>query len=151
MTAVVFASSKIPFRACLVGCRLLREVLLSCWMFVCLVRRVPVCAGVVSSGSSERCQSRGREHRGRGQQRQRTTPSERRADRGSDSTFQMADIARRILVRGSASPPVCETADCFLVLSLSLLLSIFFLLPLPPACLSLSPKSKQKTQLSTLR
>lgn len=52
-------------------------------------------------------------------------PLEHRADRGSDSTFQMADIARRILVRGSTAPPVCETADYFLFLLLLPCLSPF--------------------------
>ncbi|KAF6725370.1 hypothetical protein FQA47_003091 [Oryzias melastigma] len=46
--------------------------------------------------------------------------SECGADRGSDSTFQMADIARRILVRGSTTPPVCETAHYFLLSCLTL-------------------------------
>lgn len=88
-----------------------------------------------------------------GAERHWTTPFERRADRGSDSAFQMADITRRILARGSTSTPVCETADCFLFHSLSLSLSaplpVFFLpQPLP---LSPSSNSKQKTQLSTQR
>lgn len=82
--------------------------------------------------------------------RQRTTPSEPRADRGSDSTFQMADIARRILARGSTSPPVCKTADCFLF---SPFLSHG---PLPCPSSSLSPClfpqiPNIKTQISTRR
>ena len=80
--------------------------------------------------------------------RQRTTPSEPRADRGSDSTFQMADIARRILARGSTSPPVCKTADCFLFLFLSFSLSLSVSVPSPvfflPQPLPLSSNSKQK-------
>lgn len=70
-----------------------------------------------------------------GAERHWTTPFERRADRGSDSAFQMADITRRILARGSTSTPVCETADCFLFHSLSLSLS----LPPFPSSSSLSP------------
>lgn len=62
--------------------------------------------------------------------------SECGADRGSDSTFQMADIARRILVRGSTTPPVCETAHYFLFLALFL---PYFLLPLLLSCLLPKP------------
>jgi len=98
----------------------------------------PVRAGLVSSGSPE-C----RQSRGRGAERQRTTPLERRADRGSDSTFQMADTARRILARGSTPPPVCETADCFLFLSR--LSSLLILLPQP-----LPSNSKQKEERKQL-
>lgn len=43
----------------------------------------------------------------------------RSADRGSDSTFQMVDITRRILARGSTSTAVCETAGSFLFQALS--------------------------------
>lgn len=49
------------------------------------------------------------------------------ADRGSDSTFQMADRTRRILARGSASTAVCESAHGFLFPSFSP--------PLPTSCL----------------
>lgn len=64
-------------------------------------------------------------------------PLEHRADRGSDSTFQMADIARRILVRGSTAPPVCETADYFLFLLLLPCLS-----PFPSPFLKLQTQKK---------
>lgn len=124
MPAVVFASSRPRFHLeCVseVGWGLLRG---SHFHAVCL------CAGscVLSVESRShwcglqrffRVLSEQRE----GAERQRTTLLERRADRGSDSTFQMADIARRILARGSTSPPVCETADCFL--SSSSVLSLY--------------------------
>lgn len=82
--------------------------------------------------------------------RQRTTPSEPRADRGSDSTFQMADIARRILARGSTSPPVCKTADCFLFSLFLSLCPLPCLLP-PSAPASFLQIPNIKTQISTRR
>lgn len=119
MAAVVFASSRPRFHQECVWRDVGYSGGLTFILDVCMLARVscqksPVLTGVVSSGSTECCQCRGRE------QKQRTTPlEERRADRGSDSAFQMADIARRILARGSTSTPVCETADFFLFLSLS--------------------------------
>lgn len=111
-------------------------VSLSCWMFVCW----RVCVLSVESRPYWRGLQRffrTLSEQREGAERQRTTPLEHRADRGSDSTFQMADIARRILARGSTSPPVCETADCFLFLSLSLSLSSSLLPLSPPASVSL--------------
>lgn len=122
-------------------------VSLSCWMFVCW----RVCVLSVESRPYWRGLQRffrTLSEQREGAERQRTTPLEHRADRGSDSTFQMADIARRILARGSTSPPVCETADCFLFLSLSvpILQSSSSLTP----CLCLFTQiPNRKTQLST--
>lgn len=82
-----------------------------------------------------------------GAERQRTTLLERRADRGSDSTFQMADIARRILARGSTSPPVCETADCFLFPSLSS--RLFSSSSLSPSPVSFSKFQTENTAFHT--
>lgn len=106
-------------------------VLFSCWMFVCW--RVSCQKSALHWRGLQRFFRVLSEQR-EGAERQRTTLLERRADRGSDSTFQMADIARRILVKGSTSPPVCETHwACFLVLSLSSCL--FYPPPSTPSCL----------------
>lgn len=105
MTAVVFGSSRPRFHSdgswWVSG--LIRESCFPPQVFV-PCQKCPVHTCGISSVSSECCQST------EGGWVQRTTPYERSTDRGSDSTFQMADIARRILVKGSTSPPVCKTA-----------------------------------------
>lgn len=80
--------------------------------------------------------------------KQRTTSLQ--ADRGSDSTFQMQDRTRRILVRGSATPPVCETAICFLFLPLFSWLFSSSCMPLLPF-LALSSMFKRKKTASRLQ
>lgn len=125
MTAVVFASSRPRFHLeCLVGCGLLRgsHFHSGCLRAGMCVLSVESCLHWRGLQRFFRVLSEERE----GAEAQRTTPLERRADRGSDSTFQMADIARRILARGSTSLPVCETANCFLFVSLSLRLFCSF-------------------------
>lgn len=84
-----------------------------------------------------------------GAERHWTTPFEHRADRGSDSAFQMADITRRILARGSTSTPVCETADCFLFHSFSLSPPSRLLPPSAPASVSFLKFQTENTAFHT--